>query len=124
MIQLENCQTEEAGDCGSAETNIASQAEIETIRRSLIQQNDTGVCLVCKNIIPSLRLQAIPGCLHCISCQSEIDNGRRIIRREEMQYVVSQEEDETPEETAPQPKVKLEKAKKPLSKDEFSKIFS
>ncbi len=120
MNQLTSCQSEEAGECASNETEVASQAEIETIRRSLIQQNDTGVCLVCKEPISEFRLAAIPNCLHCISCQKDIDSGKTRVSREEMLYVVAEEDQ--PEETPPQPTIKLPKSK-PLSKDEFKNLF-
>lgn len=34
-------------------------------------------CLECGDVIPVARQAAMPGCQHCISCQTLIDEGKR-----------------------------------------------
>jgi len=64
--------------------DIADQAfEVEEIQRrealdryrSEPERNETGICWVCWEPIPSERLALKPGALRCIDCQKEFGRG-------------------------------------------------
>ncbi|WP_028574346.1 TraR/DksA C4-type zinc finger protein [Desulfonatronovibrio hydrogenovorans] len=55
------------------------QAQAEMQRRlsqaRAAATNNTPECIECGDMIPKARRAAVPGCLRCIECQREVEDG-------------------------------------------------
>jgi hypothetical protein len=85
MLDLTIEATDDAAGCG--EEHVSRAASIAYIVNQKNKNRNQGInCVVCRDEIPELRRQYVPGCLHCITCQTEMDkNGNHL--GEPMEYV-------------------------------------
>lgn len=63
-------------DDAQAKEEAERAAAIAALRINPFGKRDELFCLHCGVEIPDARRRAMPGCMHCIDCQSDIEEGR------------------------------------------------